>query len=1328
MGNQQPTKQMNPKKIKKSKQWRKERRQRLGLEQTGGAVNEQSVAGRKLQGRNRQSLVVTGRLNGVAVSGLIDTGSATSLISHQLYQRLPENDEMVMERVYERYSGVSGNALAVYGRIEGELTLGHALMTQSLIVAEIDTEMILGMDFLSANQCRLDLSRGILHLGSEEIQCWDENEDNAHFRVTCRDKVELPPHTATTVIGRIARTGNITKWGVVESSQEVMNKNGIIVGRSVVSTKQDAVPVRVRNCGNTVSTVYPDQLLGWCESIQWCGDDLLSREDVTRQVNCTRTSKGAKRSAAEGAAAVKVPSHLEDLFERSSRLLNDQERQKLAAVLTTYADVFSKDKTDLGKTDLVKHQIHTGDARPIKQHPRRLPFAKRHIEKEEVEKMLKQGIIEPSVSPWASCVVLVKKKDGSMRFCIDYRKLNEVTMKDAFPLPRMDDCLDSMAGAHWFSTMDLSSGFWQVEMDPESKEKTAFTTRSGLYQFKVMPFGLVNAPSTFERLMEEVMRGMQWEECLIYLDDIISFGVSFDQELERLTRVFDRLRQAGLKLKPSKCHLFQDQVEFLGHLVSKEGVSTCPEKIAAVQDWPVPTTVKEVRSFLGLCSYYRRFVQGFAQIARPLNALVKKDQKFQWTAQCHEAFNTLKQSLVSAPVLAYPTQTGQFILDTDASKEAVGAVLSQVQDGQEKVIAYYSKALNVHERHYCVTRLEMLAVVSAVRKFKSYLWGHPVKLRTDNAAVSYMMSMKEPQGQLARWIEELSCYDLLVTHRAGRSHMNADAMSRRPCRQCGREEPLEIVADATEVQQSTDMLWQADEPDGEEPPQEELEESAQEESPHCAVVTRGQKQGSQEKQPHIWLEGWDQVEVRDSQLRDMEIGFIMNAVDGDAKKPDWSDVCDKSQAVKTLWGQWKRLAIINGVLYRKWELDDGSVTWQMIVPQEKRNEVMHHCHDVAAAGHLGVARTIARVKQGFFWAGLKQDVRQYVRRCDECTARKLPNGAPKVPMKDHIAGSPMSRIAVDVLGPLTRTADGHVYILVIGDYFTKYCAAFPLPNQETNTIVKALVEGWICHWGVPERLHSDQGRNFESQLFKETMEYLGIKKTRTTALHPQSNGMVERFNKTLVNMLAIYVKDCPNRWDEYVKFACMAYNSSVHSTTGFSPFRMRFGEEMRLPIHVLTGNPNSEEQADGVSDPEEAETYLDKLKSRMKKIHEVARKVTKKKVKLYKDQYDTGLRSRQLKVGQAVWLYRPQRKKGVCPKLQNKWEKGYVVTHQLDDVLYRVQKGRNGRSQVVHIQRLMPYLGRNPPKWWKGGGQSCLVSGRGWTEAVQLHSGNGSCD
>ena len=289
--------------------------------------------------------------------------------------------------------------------------------------------------------------------------------------------------------------------------------------------------------------------------------------------------------------------------------------------------------------------------------------------------MLKRGLRQASTSPCASPVVLVTKKDGSTRFCIDYRGLNNLTVKDAYPLPRIDDYLDTLSSGKWFCTMNLMSGYWQIEMAPEDIPKTAFTPSQGLHEFKVMPFGLTNAPPTFERLMEGVLRGLQWEECLVYIDDIIIAAASVPQALQRMEHVFQRLQVAGLKLKPTKCSFFCKSVKFLGHVVSEQGFHMDPEKTQHMQDWLTPKSAKEVYSFLGLCSYYRRFIAGFAKMARPLHTLTEKRTTFVWDTACEAAFSQLKEALTTAPVLSYPKLKRQFILDTDASDHAVGAVL-----------------------------------------------------------------------------------------------------------------------------------------------------------------------------------------------------------------------------------------------------------------------------------------------------------------------------------------------------------------------------------------------------------------------------------------------------------------------------------------------------------------------------------------------------------------------------------------------------------------------------------------------------------------------------
>ena len=463
-------------------------------------------------------------------------------------------------------------------------------------------------------------------------------------------------------------------------------------------------------------------------------------------------------------------------------------------LLLEFQSVFGDSKGNIGRTSLIQHKINTGEAKPIKQRPRPVPIHHREALDKAMRELIEKDLIEPSSSPWCAPIVLVKKKDGSLRTCVDYRLLNAVSKKDSYPAPSAQSSLDHLSGSKYFSTLDLASGYHQIEMEPEDKEKTAFCTgRHGLYQYKVMPFGLSNGTATFQRLMELIFAGQQWHEVLLYIDDIISYCTDFSQGIERLRVVFQKLQDAGLTLKAKKCILFQKQVSFLGHLVSEHGVATDPEKVLAVVEWPVPKSTTEVRSFVGLCAYYRRFIKSFSEIAKPLHKLTEKNAKFSWSEGCQSAFDELKSRLVSAPVLTYPNDQDKFILDTDASDKAMGAVLSQVQEEVERVVAYGSKTFSRSEKNYCVTRKELLAVVYFVKHFKHYLLGKQFLIRTDHGSLRWLMNFRNAEGQIARWLEILSSFDFEIQHRPGKLHQNADALSRMPCRQCGRSADVGLL-------------------------------------------------------------------------------------------------------------------------------------------------------------------------------------------------------------------------------------------------------------------------------------------------------------------------------------------------------------------------------------------------------------------------------------------------------------------------------------------------------------------------------------------------------
>ena len=491
-----------------------------------------------------------------------------------------------------------------------------------------------------------------------------------------------------------------------------------------------------------------------------------------------------------------VPEHARSVMDDET--LSDLSTEQLHQVCDMMLDFpggFMAPGAKRGETDVTEHGMDMQNNAPVKQRWTPWPRAKMEAADELVQQMLDDDVIEPSDSPWASPAVLVTKKDGTIRFCVDYRKVNFFTKKDSYPLPRIDDTLNTLGGAEYFCTMDLASGYWQVRMKKEDRPITAFATRKGLFQFKVMPFGLTNAPATFHRLMDTVLKGLQWQRCLVYLDDIIVFGKDFGETLANLRMVMERLKAAGLKLKASKCQWFKRSVKYLGHVVSARGIECDPDKIQAVKDWPVPSSVTQVRQFLGFAAYYRNFISHFSETAQPLTNLTKKSVRFYWDEKCQHAFETLKQLLVTASVLAYPTDEGDYVLDTDASNYAMGAVLSQVQNGEERVIAYASQTLSHTQQNHCTTKKELLAVVTFVEHFRYYLYGRPFTIRSDHASLRWLRNFKTADGMLARWLTKLERYNYTFVHRKGSQHTNADAQSRIPTRKCPRADCTQCTRD-----------------------------------------------------------------------------------------------------------------------------------------------------------------------------------------------------------------------------------------------------------------------------------------------------------------------------------------------------------------------------------------------------------------------------------------------------------------------------------------------------------------------------------------------------
>jgi len=1138
---------------------------------------------------------------------LLDSGCTQSVFPRSHFQKLHPNIRTSLHPVTGNGILADGTRIKLDGLSTIKFKIGQRQYQHKFLVADLNNHILLGLDFFEAQQCVLDFQKSQLLIQSELISCCDQGGNPFIVNVQAHKETVLPPRSEKLSVARLSR-----EWtsGVacIETADRVP---GVLVATTVQEPRNQHVQVRLLNYTDHQIVIPAGKLIASCTAAEVC--ELDDRSDMTR-------------------GKLPVPDHLKGIIDNIGITMNADEKHRVEKLLTRYESVFSSTKYDVGRTSMVKHAIPlVPGAKPLKQRP----YRHGHVQEQEVEKQVKelqeQKLIREGHGAWSSPVVLVQKKDGSWRFCVDYRKLNEITHKDAYPLPRIDDSLDALGGSRLFSTLDLTSGYWQVELEEEAKERSAFVTRSGLWEWQVLPFGLTSAPSTFERLMETVLRGLHWKTLLIYLDDIIVFSKDLDSHLERLEEVLSRLQKAGLKLKPSKCKLFADKVHYLGHVVSAAGVETDDTKISAVKQWPIPKHKKDVRAFLGTCGYYRRFIHHYAEISRPLSQLSSKHAKFEWNEECKVAFEQLKTCLTTAPILAYPDHSLPFILDTDASQVGTGAVLSQRQNGQERVIAYYSKMYSKEEANYCVTRQEFLAIVKAVKHFRPLLYGREFVARTDHASLPWLLKTPNPAGQFARWIETLSEFSFQLLHRKGLKHSNADGLSRQVCQEC-KQCQRAFPQDGVHIQ----------------PIQKEL-------SLHNHMTNNHP--------------------VAQKQKEDLQIQEIYGAVKNN--RP----ILDKELGwqAKTLNNLWDHLRINDEGILQVSLPQRNSRAWRTVCPQDLQQEVIEGVHKEA---HFGFNKTLAVVRQKWYWPGMTSHVRRWVSICQHCQRAKPAIHHQYRKTNKLTAGRPWQIVAVDLCGPLPETTRGNTQILVLADHFTRWYDAIPIPNGHADTVATALDERIFSYFGIPEVIHTDQGAQFESDLFTRCCEMWKCKKTRTAPYHPQGNSIVERLNKTIGNSLRAMLAESEHQeWDELIPQIMRTVRATPHRSTSETPNYLMLGRETRLPHDLLVDiSPEDKESSE--------EEYVAQLQKRLQTAYERIRAHQKGTPRT-----DSSEEESRFKEGDEVWLKSYFKGKGRGSKLQPKYIGPYTITQCLPYQTYKMQ--RNGKVTTQHEGRIKICLG-NP--------------------------------
>lgn len=1099
---------------------------------------------------------------------LVDTGAQLCLIKET---SIPAGSQISVNGAERRMlKGVTSEAVSTLGTVRihlgksGEVNVGHKFHVFGAGL-DIPYDGLIGRDFLRQHRAQIDYAGKRLRLQGQEIPLLVEKEPGVH-----EFDVQIGPREEKILRLKVdSKVPLGSEREMIIPKQEIMH--GVYVPEALVNVRNGQCIVSVMNLSEDEAQLSNVRLL----------------TEVLEPLVRVRQMKGNDDvRAAVGNRASLLRQQLR------TEHLNAEEKGAVLEVCAEYGDVFHLPGDKLTHTSTVKHSIpiapeHQGKV--VNARPYRIPEAQKVVLREQIEQMLEDDIIVESKSAWNAPLLLVPKKaDASgkqkWRIVVDYRKLNDITVGDAFPLPHISEILDQLGQAKYFSTLDLASGYYQILTDEKDREKTAFSSNYQHYEYKRMPMGLKGAPGCFQRLMNTVLSGLQGIKCFVYLDDVVCYGRSLKEHNEKLRAIFDRLREHNLKLQPDKCEFLRKEVIFLGHCITDKGIKPDMAKVEKVKFFPLPRTTKELKGFLGLVGYYRKFIAKFSKIAKPLHELLKKGVAYNWGERQNNAFEELKERLINPPILQYPDFTKPFIVTTDASNEALGAVLSQGEKiGEDLPVAYASRSLNKAEMNYSTTEKELLAIVFSVKQFRPYIYGRRFTVVTDHKPLTWIFRVNDPSSRLLKWRLKLEEYDYEVIYKQGKLNSNADALSR----------------------------------------------------------IRSDEQAHTDK---------DQMDERESE----------NAI-----------AAENQMNV--------RQAHVSAEIVSD---DEGTDVRDDEITPEEKNTILKEMHDNPLGGHQGMHRTFERIKQYRQWKGMKRDIEEYIRKCPSCQKNKLTQAKTKMPLEiTDTAKTVFEKCSMDIVGPLSISNNGNKYMLTFQDDLSKFTLAVPIERQDADTVAEAFVENIVLRYGIPSVLLTDQGSNFLSDVFKRVCKLLRITRIHTTAYHPESNGALERSHRTLIEYLRHFVTGDQAYWDKWLPYAIFVFNTTPHSSTGYTPFELMYGRKVSIPGVLQQESPKVSY---------DYESYVNKLRARMQEAHNVARDSIVQHKQTNKEHYDKRQNPKEFKIGDKVLLYDESVRRGRSRKLDSQWRGPFeVVKVDNPNVIIKVKRNKETK---VHANRLKQFF------------------------------------
>lgn len=1066
---------------------------------------------------------------------LVDTGASISVI----FSNSLRNNDIINTSRNVIINGIAGSTKSV-GSINLSLKLNNIEFHHEFLVMDnfmAGMNGIIGSDFLTKYNANINFENFTVSFIADTEKITTSLESKYDSYIT------IPPRC------EIIKNLWVDEWeDCVVTSSEI--SEGVFTAGVIAKPTSHMIPVRLLNTNDREV-----KLRNFRPNVQKLSEFEIYLFD-NKEISVNRVDKVLK------------------LIDNST--LNSEEKDTIQKICAKFADVFLLDNDPVTVTNVLKQKISLkDDTKPVYVKPYRLPHSQKTEIDTQIDKMLKDGIIEETTSEWSSPILIVPKKVDSngikkWRIVVDYRLLNKNLEDDKFPLPNITEILDSLGGAVYFSHLDLSQGYYQVELEPSSRKCTAFATPKGQFQMTRLPMGLKTSPSSFSRVMTIAMSGLNYESCFVYLDDLIVFGNSLQNHNQNLVKVLKRLREVNLKLNPSKCKFLKKEILYLGHVISSDGISPDPEKIRVMENYPVPKNADETKRFVAFANYYRKFVKNFADIVSPLNKLTRKSIPFHWDEHCQASFETLKQALISPPILQYPdcSSDNTFILRTDASGYAIGAILSNSND---KPVAYASRVLNKAEINYCTIEKELLAIVWAVKHFRPYLYGRKFQILTDHRPLVYLFSMNNPSSRLTKFRLVLEEFDFTISYVKGKENSTADALSRIEIDSNDLKNISENIFAITRSHNqlnrdvATDFNNKNNIGIGHpglvellKPPLDATELRLISESiPNKSLIISGNVMYDLESQIIYIKQSNRSTLALDAALRSLQ--YICNEYGIPQlymfkNKENEKFYTRLSKKLHKLRDYNIKLSVIS--------------TAKRINCKETRQLILNDFHILHTGGHAGINRMYANIKKYYFWENLRDDIAKFVGKCNECQRYKhsRPNKQPLT--ITTTASSAFHKIYLDLVGPLNTDNEENKYILTLQCELTKFVQAYAIKDKEAGTVAKSFVNNFILTFGIPREIVTDQGTEFLANVFKESAKILGIKQLSSTAYHHETLGSLENTHKNLGSFLRIQTNKFSDTWSSWLPFWCFAFNNTVHTETKYSPFELVFGKQCNLPSNI----------------------------------------------------------------------------------------------------------------------------------------------------------------